>query len=509
MTQLSILQTINVLVSAFDERQKSLENCFMQADTQEGHDDISWVTRLDALILQILHRLNDYPVEKWLSLCEAMEPNAILISAASHCKGFAIGDIDRYFQQVLPGENFSGVLPYNAHHNAARFFNHDILQTKSNQSLPSLDDLLTYNISRNALAFLLSTQGNKPAFIENERLKFLYSDLAVFVAYHWACAGFPDERSKILEYWWYNENNSPMARFWSGFALILRNASWHDKIDDLVNIANDPITRTFAAHLKRSIEDGSLQSNEALELVDIVAEGSVLLALRHAIRLAMWSPQQMALIEAGCLESHQTQQITRLKDNIKRASLDGADFYPERYQPKSIQNNPITSIALSREEILGQGQLRGWIPQDIEQTLQQKAVPIMTGEYFVHFHPQTGAGLVTMADTSAIIHLGRPGYVYSFQSLTYNARQLTLSLPAPLHEGCEWVLIPLKYERIHVWRPVEARRMHNDLFCIMPQQNKPKDEHWLYPPTAYVICGHQSFIGGSFLAATKAGPVRI
>jgi len=89
------------------------------------------------------------------------------------------------------------------------------------------------------------------------------------------------------------------------------------------------------------------------------------------------------------------------------------------------------------------------------------------------------------------------------------SEQRGFSLPPPTYEGCEWIVIPLKNEPIELWRPVEARRLQGDIFCIMPQQKQPKDEQWLYPPTAYVICARRSFMGGTFLAAIKAGPMRI
>ena len=64
------------------------------------------------------------------------------------------------------------------------------------------------------------------------------------------------------------------------------------------------------------------------------------------------------------------------------------------------------------------------------------------------------------------------------------------------------IYMPLLNEGTDVWRPVRARHVSDDLYCI--EQEAVDDEEWAFAPGSTVICERKTFTDGyQGLAAVK------
>jgi len=507
MSQFSILQMANLLASAFDERHLALKNFLEGSSIQEGQDTVAFIAKCDELILQLLQSLTDYPVEKWCNFCEAIEPNAVFIAAASYCKGFNAGILDRLLEQFP-----QRVTPFSDLHGSSYFFNRDILSKQianNGTETQFFHRLFHSDIRHQSLCFLLLAANSIRINIEDSKLKEIHPDIATIVAYNWVCCGLSAGKENILLHWLDKAGDAPILQFWAAFALVLRHPFFHKQVDKCVARATDKISRNFAFSLQQAIQDGPLREQESLELAEIISLGSGKPPLHHAVRLVMWLPNQAPLIEIGCCTPYREQRLTQLITHIKQAIANNDVFLPEHYHVEKPKSKTVRHLVHSAEALIAQGQVRGWTQQKIDITLRQTTFPLLEEGLSVQFYPQNNASIVISNDTRSIVNFGRANYAYPAKTPIAMATQKFPSLPIPIYEGCEWIWLPLSREPIEVWRPVEARRMQDNIFCIMPQQNQTADEYWLYPPTAYVICALKSFIGGSFLAAVKPGPAHM
>lgn len=506
MLKPSVLQVVNSIETAFDERR-----LLMQFDhVSEKRGNTALIAGIDDVLLPMLRNLSDFPAQKWLALCDALEPSAILACAVSYCQGFHVQHLEKLFEAFPMALDPLGDLC-----NAVQFIRLNAIHTAEGNAPRSIEDIFALGLDIKTTAVLLSAFQAMPSDSDNDFFKNINSDLATVLAYKWACHGLPPELHGVLEHWWKHADFPNPAQFWSLFALVIRNFEFQNEIDTLAILAYDEKTTGIALMTKQAICDGPLDKNAALKLVELPDVESISACMQRFIRLAVWLPRQAPLVEIGAPTIAKQQQFSALRAHVNEMIDHDVPFVPEAYRQQQAALKQSSIAGLTGKEADSQMQTRGWSQTAMEETLAQTPFQVLANtegqSVLIRFHGETGAGIATGEDSDSqdILHFGRACYVYEAAEPENTSCQRGLNLSAPENSGCEWVLLPLKHENLRVWRPVEARQMEGNIYCIMPMQQTPQDERWLYPPTAYVICRRQAFLGGTFLAAVKHGPMRI
>lgn len=156
--------------------------------------------------------------------------------------------------------------------------------------------------------------------------------------------------------------------------------------------------------------------------------------------------------------------------------------------------------------------LRGWSAARIAEACAADPIwsqPDDGSAPFQRFrHPETGSSIIVASETGEAIHAGKPDYHYRSVSTdkdAVHARDLyeRAGDGVPPIGQIGTIMLKLVQEGVDVWRPVEARRLDLNLYCIMPSQPKPADEKWEFNIAVYVKCQLQNFDDGIHLTAVR------
>ncbi len=155
---------------------------------------------------------------------------------------------------------------------------------------------------------------------------------------------------------------------------------------------------------------------------------------------------------------------------------------------------------------------RGWTQAEIEETLQDaESLPVTGfahGAASRHVQMPQGRSVVIASEDRTVLHVGRSEYRY--RSGTEAPAEQPEFGPIPRSpqpgEDMMTVYVRLRNEAVEVWRPALMRRMHKNIFCVLPHQPIPKDEHWEFPIATYAECEMLLFGEETHLAAMRHAP---
>lgn len=248
----------------------------------------------DDVFLLSLRTLIDYPVDKWVALCDALEPSAILSTATSYCNGFDWSKLKVCLLRLKEiGEPLSDT------YLAAQYLNPDAYRLLFVDDIAKFSLLAEANLPIAIIKYLFSGIDCIEYDVPPQQLELLNPCIAKIVIWDWIRRGVPAGFEDIIEIWGETFSNDISLQFWCAFASIFRLKRNIMDFNQLLELAQNARQRQLVNYLSDAIKKGPPTQANLLLLRRDLESGDTTVQWQRFLRLAYWLPHRTPLVVVG------------------------------------------------------------------------------------------------------------------------------------------------------------------------------------------------------------------
>lgn len=248
----------------------------------------------DKVLRRSFQNLVDYPVDKWVALCDALEPSAILATATSYCNGFDWSNLKVCLLRLKEiGEPLSDT------YLAAQYLNPDAYRLLFVDNIAKFSLLAETNLPIDVVKYLFSGIDAIEYDVPPQQLELLNPCIAKIVTWNWIKRGVPASFEDIIEIWSETFSNNIRLQFWCAFASIFRLKRNIMDFNQLLELAQNARQRQLVNYLSDAIQKGPPTQADLLLLRRDLESGDTTVQWQRFLRLAYWLPHRTPLVVVG------------------------------------------------------------------------------------------------------------------------------------------------------------------------------------------------------------------
>jgi hypothetical protein len=255
------------------------------------HQDEAIYKQTDQLLILTLKSLKDYPADKWIALCEALEPSAILVAAASYCAGFSWGNIRTTISRL--GEIGE---PLDSASLAAQYINPKAYQLIFQNEVIQFSEIARTQLPLSTIKFLMSGINTLDYDVSEQQLESLNPSIIKIVAWDWIKRGVPIGYENILKRWRSKHRENDELCFWLQFVIGLRSKHHQLDVSNLRLLARSQRQKILVDDFDEAVKLGPFKPQEASFLLNSFQLSKPSVLWQHFLRLAYWLPDQAPLV---------------------------------------------------------------------------------------------------------------------------------------------------------------------------------------------------------------------
>lgn len=265
----------------------------------------------DEVLMRSFRNLVDYPVDKWVALCDALEPSAILTTATSYCNGFDWSKLTVCLLRLKEiGEPLSDI------YLAAQYLNRDAYRLLFVDNIAKFSLLAETNLPIDIVKYLFSGIDCIEYDVPPQQLELLNPCIAKIVIWDWIRRGVPGGFEDVIEIWSETFSNDISLKFWCAFASIFRLKRNIMDFNQLLELAQNARQRQLVNYLSHAIKKGPMTPADLLVLRKNLKSGDTTVQWQRFLRLAYWLAPQAPLAVVGSPTRQFEIDVQMLEKNI-------------------------------------------------------------------------------------------------------------------------------------------------------------------------------------------------